>query len=142
MLLEPLLICMVASFVIVNWTPHRDQFLEILHELGPVIYIAFFTLTGASLDLEVLAQTWKIALALFFVRLALSSSALSWAAPLQKNPKSIIKQWMAYVTQAGVGLGLAKEVAANSPNLAWILPPLSLQHRLNQIAGPALSNGD
>ncbi|MBC8334375.1 MAG: cation:proton antiporter [Anaerolineales bacterium] len=69
LLLEPLLICMVASFFVINWTPHRDQMLEILHKTGPTIYILFFTLTGASLALDVLSKTWQIALALFFIRL-------------------------------------------------------------------------
>ena len=140
MLLEPLLICMVASFVIVNWTPHRDQFLEILHELGPVIYIAFFTLTGASLDLEVLAQTWKIALALFFVRLVSIFIGSFLGGTLAKEPKKHNKvSWMAYVTQAGVGLGLAKEVAVEFPefglDFATIIIAVIV---LNQIAGPPL----
>ncbi len=68
-LLEPLLICMIASFFVINWTPHRDQLIKILHDISPPIYIAFFTLTGASLALDVLGKTWQIAVALFLIRL-------------------------------------------------------------------------
>ncbi len=140
MLLEPLLICMVASFVIVNWTPHRDQLEEILHEIDPVIYIAFFTLTGASLDLEVLAQTWKIAVVLFFVRLfSIFIGAFLGGSSAKEPKKHNMVSWMAYVTQAGVGLGLAKEVAVEFPSLGLDFSTIMIAVIvLNQIAGPPL----
>ena len=140
MLLEPLLICMIASFVVINWTPHRDQFLEILHELGPTIYIVFFTLTGASLALDVLAKTWQIALSLFFIRLLSIFIGSFLGGTIAGEPmKNNTVSWMAYVTQAGVGLGLAKEVAVEFPqfglDFATIIIAVIV---LNQIAGPPL----
>ena len=139
-LLEPLLICMIASFFLINWTPHRDQLLEILHNLGPTIYIIFFTLTGASLALDVLAKTWQIALSLFFIRL-LSIFVGSFLGgtiagePMKNNRVS----WMSYVTQAGVGLGLAKEVAVEFPQFGLDFATIIISVIvLNQIAGPPL----
>lgn len=115
-LLEPLLICMIGSFVVTNTTRYRSEFLRILHEIGPTVYVAFFTLTGAALQLDVLAQTWLIALALFVVRLlglviGSFGGGLLAGEPMPHNRIS----WMVYVTQAGVGLGLAKEVAVEFP---------------------------
>ncbi len=139
-LLEPLLICMVASFFVINWTPHRDQLSRTLHDISPPIYILFFTLTGASLALDVLAQTWQIALVLFLVRLFsifLGSFAGGTIAgePFKNNTVS----WMSYITQAGVGLGLAKEVAVEFPqfgiDFATILIAVIV---LSQIIGPPL----
>ncbi len=139
-LLEPLLICMIASFFIINWTPHRDQLIKILHDISPPIYIAFFTLTGASLALDVLGKTWQIAVALFLIRLfsifigSFTGGAIA-GEPFKNNKVS----WMAYVTQAGVGLGLAKEVAVEFPefgiDFATIIIAVIV---LNQIAGPPL----
>ena len=139
-LLEPLLIAMIATFYIINWTPHRDQLMEILEDLSPSIYIAFFTLTGASLALDVLGDVWMIALALFLIRiftifLGSLSGGIIAGEPMQHN----LLSWMAYITQAGVGLGLSKEIAGEFPtfgeNFATLLIAVIV---LNQIAGPPL----
>ena len=140
-LLEPLLICMVASFYVINWTPHRDQMSNILHDISAPIYIAFFTLTGASLALDVLAKTWQIALILFLIRLiSIFIGSFAGGAIARDPMKHNTLGWMAYATQAGVGLGLAKEVAAEFPqfglDFATIIIAVIV---LNQIAGPPLA---
>jgi len=137
-LLEPLLICMVASFLVANYTKYRTEFLKILHNTGPPIYVAFFTLTGASLALDILAETWTIALALFFVRLvaiyigSFSGGALA-GDPMRHNRIN----WMCYVTQAGVALGLAKEAAVEFPDWGTAFATIVIAVVvLNQIVGP------
>ncbi len=139
-LLEPLLIAMIATFYIINWTGHRDQLMEILEDLSPSIYIAFFTLTGAGLALDVLGEVWLIALALFLVRLltiflgSLSGGVIA-GEPMQHN----LVSWMAYITQAGVGLGLSKEIASEFPSLGENFATLLIAVIvLNQIVGPPL----
>ncbi|UCH25899.1 MAG: cation:proton antiporter [Trueperaceae bacterium] len=140
-LLEPLLICMISGMWISNKSSHRTEFLKILQETGPPIYIAFFTLTGASLELNVLTQTWVIALTLFAIRLVgifIGSFAGGVAAgdPMSQNRLG----WMTYVTQAGVGLGLAKEVAVGFPDWGTAFATLIISLIiLNQIIGPPLS---
>lgn len=116
MALEPLLICMIAGFVVTNYSAHRSEFLHLIERVGPPIYLVFFTLTGAGLRLDVFMQLWAIALALFVIRLValfISSflGGLLAGDPAQHNALS----WMTYVTQAGVALGLAKEVAIEFP---------------------------
>ncbi|OEU44652.1 MAG: hypothetical protein BBJ60_10435 [Desulfobacterales bacterium S7086C20] len=135
---EPLLICMVGSLLVSNHTVYRAEFKRILYDVGPPVYIIFFTLTGASLALDILAVTWPIALALFFVRLvgifigSFSGGVLA-SDPMQHNRIS----WMAYVTQAGIGLGLAKQVAVEFPewgvDFATVIVSVIV---LNQIIGP------
>ena len=114
--IEPLLVCMIGSFYVTNFTEYRLEFLKVLAEITPAIYIVFFTLVGAGLALDVLAALWPIALALFGVRVVgiFVSSFVGGVAsgdPMQYNRVS----WMTYLTQAGVGLGLAKEVAVEYP---------------------------
>jgi Trk K+ transport system NAD-binding subunit/Kef-type K+ transport system membrane component KefB len=136
--LEPLLIAMIGSFIVTNYTGYRDEFLKILEEIAPPVYVAFFTLTGASLALDVLAATWQIALILFLVRLVaifVASFAGGTAAgdPARHNYLS----WMAYVTQAGVGLGLATEVAVEFPGWGEEFATLIISVIvLSQIIGP------
>ena len=43
-LLEPLLICIIGSFYITNYSKNRIEFIELLHTISPTIYIVFFTL--------------------------------------------------------------------------------------------------
>lgn len=139
-LLEPLLICMVAGFTVTNFTDHRIEFQRVLDSTGPPIYIVFFTLAGASLALDVLADTWGVALLIFAVRLGaifIGSMAGGIAAgdPMRLNRVA----WMAFVTQAGIGLGLAKEVAVEFPawgnSLATMVISVIV---LNQVVGPPL----
>ncbi len=139
-LLEPLLVCMVASFFVINWTPHRDQMSEILHNMGPAIYIAFFTLTGSSLALDVLAKTWQIALILFLIRLlSIFIGSFAGGSIAGEPMKNNLVSWTAYVTQAGVGLGLAKEVAGEFPEFGLDFSTIIIAVIvLNQIVGPPL----
>ncbi len=139
-LLEPLLICMVAGFLVSNITKFRKEFSKILFDIGPPIYIAFFTLTGASLSLDILLQTWPIAIAIFFTRMVAIGIGSFIGGVLAKNPiKNNSISWMAYITQAGVGLGLAKEVVVEFPEwgsaFATIIISVII---LNQLLGPVL----
>ncbi len=138
--LEPLLICMIGSFVVTNYTPYRDEFLKIMHDIGPPVYIAFFTLTGASLALDILVKTWPIALALFVARLGAIFIGSFSGGVVAGDPMSHNRiGWMSYVTQAGVGLGLAKEVAVEFPEWGAAFATVIISVIvLNQIVGPPL----
>ena len=139
-LLEPLLICMVGSFFVSNYSRYRKEFSQILYEIAPPIYIAFFTLTGASLALDILVQTWHIALILFMVRcLALFVGTFCGGMLAKNSLKENRISWMAYVTQAGVGLGLAKEVIVEFPEFGTPFATIIISIIvLNQIVGPPL----
>ncbi|MCG8614986.1 MAG: cation:proton antiporter [Desulfobacterales bacterium] len=139
-LLEPLLICMIAGFAAGNVPKLRKEFLYLLSRIGPPVYIAFFTLTGASLALDVLAHTWHVALVLFLVRVMaiFTGSFLGGTVaglPVRQNSIS----WMAYITQAGVGLGLAREVVVEFPEWGMSFATIIIAVIfLNQILGPPL----
>lgn len=137
-LVEPLLVSMVASFLVVNFTKHRNEFLNILHDTGPIIYVAFFTLTGAALELDTLIATWGIALALFVARLAgIFGGSFAGGKIAGDPPKFNRLYWMAFLTQAGVGLGLAKDVAVEFPQLGNTFATIAIAVIvINQIIGP------
>ena len=138
--LEPLLVCMIAGFLVANFTKLRAEFGRLLGGVGPAIFIVFFTLTGACLDLKVLATSWGIAVILFFVRLLGIFIGSSGGGMLAGDPWRHSRiNWMAFVTQAGVGLGLAKAAAEMFPQaglpFATIMTAVIV---LNQIVGPPL----
>lgn len=138
--LEPLLICMVGGFLVANFGGFRDEFKKILHDIGPPVYVMFFTLTGASLALDMLAGVWPIALALFLVRLLGISIGSFCGGVLAKDPMRRNRiGWMAYVTQAGIGLGLAKQVAMEFPEWGTDFATMIISVIvINQITGPIL----
>jgi Trk K+ transport system NAD-binding subunit len=139
-LLEPLLICMIGSFIVTNYSPYREDFMHILHDLGPAVYIAFFTLTGASLAVDVLIQTWAIALAIFVIRLvAIFVGSYAGGMTAGDSPKFNRIAWMTYLTQAGVGLGLAKEVAVEFPEWGGTFATIMISVIIfSQLVGPPL----
>lgn len=137
-LLEPLLICMVAGFVVTNFTTYRTSFRRVLDDTSPPVYTLFFTLAGASLALEVLVDTWKIALALFALRVCAIGIGTFLGGTLAGDPARLNRiSWMAFITQAGIGLGLAKEVAREFPEWGGSFATLIISVIvLNQVVGP------
>ncbi len=139
-MVEPLLICMIGGFMVTNYCNCRLEFSKILTDTGPVIYVAFFTLTGAALTLDVLAHTWQIALLLLLVRVATIFAGAFTGGIIAGDPMRHNRiGWMAYITQAGVSLGLAKAIMVEFPD--WGLPlgtVLIAVIVLNQLIGPPL----
>lgn len=136
--LEPLLLCMVAGFYVANYTEHRKEFLQILHDVAPPIYVAFFTLTGASIELDILYSIWHIAIILFGIRLVgIFIGSFTGGVIAGDIARHSQVSWMAYITQAGVGLGLAKNVADSfptwGPSFASMIIAVII---INQLIGP------
>ena len=138
--IEPLLICIIGSFLVTNFTVYRNDFVRIVKELGPYVYIVFFTLTGAMIYLEVVAALWFVTLILFGARLVslflagYLGSSLAADSPLFSRISG-----MPYVTQAGVGVGLATIIATEytawGGEFATVMISVIV---LNQIIGPPL----
>ena len=138
--MEPLLICIVGSFYVTNFSIHRAEYLKVLGDAGPMVFLVFFTLTGASISLEVLANVWDIALILFGVRVGAMIIGSLIGGSLGGDPwKFNIIGWMPYITQAGVGLGLAMVVANTFPEWGQEFSTIIIAVIiLSQIIGPPL----
>lgn len=137
--LEPLLICMIASFFVSNRSENRHEFLSIIEKTSMPIYVIFFTLTGASLNLELLYSIWAIALTIFVARVGgLFVGSFAGGMVAGQGLKVSSRFWMSFITQAGVGLGLAKEVSVSFPEWGDKFATLIISVIvINQILGPA-----
>ncbi len=114
--IEPLLICIIGGFYIVNFSNYRREFNKIIEKVIPIIYIMFFTLTGASLSLNTFSQTLVIALLFFFLRIVVLAIGTFVGGALAKDPLHTRKSsWMPYITQAGISLGLVSIVSQKYP---------------------------
>ncbi|MBT8196922.1 MAG: cation:proton antiporter [Acidimicrobiia bacterium] len=136
--IEPLLISLIAGFFVTNFTRYRDEFDDLLHEVGPVVYVAFFTITGLALKVDLLVSILPVAMVLFIVRaigIGIGSTAGSVAA---REPRRFSRiTWMALITQAGIALGLAREVAVQFPVLGDAFATLVISVVVvNEVLGP------
>ncbi|MFW6140373.1 MAG: cation:proton antiporter [Acidobacteriota bacterium] len=136
--LEPLLICMAAGFTVQNFSKQGENFLERMDRVSLPIYISFFAITGASMNLNVLRTGWMLGLSVFAVRLISIYIGTHVSGRLAKSEPKIYKNiWLCFLTQAGVSLGLLAEVARRFPEIG---PPvqtiLVATIIMNQIIGP------
>lgn len=136
--IEPLLVAMIGGFMVTNFSSHREQFDGILHDVGPAVYVAFFTLTGVTLKLDILLATLPIAMALFGVRMLAIFIGSYVGGRIAGEPQSFQRYaWLGLITQAGIALGLAREVAVEFPVLGDSFATLIISVVvLNEIFGP------
>lgn len=139
-LLEPLLICMVGGFWVTNFSSRRMDIRKLVEQVGPGVYVVFFTLVGASLEILALLELWPLTVIFFFVRLAGLMIGNVIGGSLAGDPKRLNRVgWMAYVTQAGISVGLAKQIAVEFGSLGETLATLLLAVIVvNQIVGPPM----
>ena len=138
LLIEPLLICMVASFWITNRSPYRTELRHLLHQVETPVFVIFFTLIGESLDIGIVLTLLPVTLIIFAVRLLALFVGSYIGGAAAGDPAHFNRiTWMAYITQAGIGLGLAKEVAISFPELGNDFTTLMVAVIvISQLAGP------
>ncbi|MEA3495786.1 MAG: cation:proton antiporter [Bacteroidota bacterium] len=138
--IEPLLSGLVAGFVLTNYSKYRINLQMIIEKASPYVYVAFFTFAGISISIDILIESWIIALVFFFVRIVAVIISTTVGGIINKIPKRhLIVNWSAYITQAGVSFGLIMLIAEKFPSwgseLASILIAVVV---LNQFIGPPL----
>lgn len=135
---EPLLIGLVAGFVVANYTRHAIEFRKLIEDASPTILLCFFTLIGMSFELGVIAHTWSIALVLLLVRmLGIYLGSFIGGTVLGSSSHQPLFLGMTFITQAGVSVGLAKEVAGEFPGWGEEFATLAIAIIiLNQMIGP------
>jgi Kef-type K+ transport system membrane component KefB len=136
--LEPLLICISAGFSVQNFSNCGHIFMEGLERFALPIFVLFFSLAGASLNLDALRMTWPLAAFLVMAR-AIGILGSTWFAGILNNdpPQHRRIAWMAYITQAGVAIGLAQLAQRRFPEIGVYLTTLVLAViTINQVVGP------
>ncbi|MCP5050271.1 MAG: cation:proton antiporter [bacterium] len=138
--IEPLLICMAAGFAVQNFSKHGDVFLERMESVSLPIYIGFFAITGAKINVDVLKSAWVLGLVMVVARTVMIWLGSTISSRLSGDPPTIYKYtWLGFLTQAGVSLGLLAEVVRRFPNDnigISIQTILVAAITLNQIIGP------
>lgn len=137
---EPLLTFLVAGFVVQNLSKQGHKLLHSVEEMGGIVYVIFFATAGAHLDVPLLRQLWKVAVAL-----CVSRAALTWAlgrvASRIANDPPVLKKWAfaPLVSQAGIALGIGSLIAREFPMFGADFRALSVAAvAINEMVGPVL----
>ncbi|MDI6795979.1 MAG: cation:proton antiporter [Desulfatibacillaceae bacterium] len=123
--IEPLLICISAGFWVQNRTQTGQAFMTGLERFALPVFLLFFALAGASLNLAVLDAAWPLVLVIFFARLGGIFGATRLSGRILKEPEIHRKNaWMGHITQAGVTIGLVALLLRQVPEIGLVLAPI------------------
>ena len=138
--LSGLLALMVAGFVIENFSPHGDDVMRAIERHALPVYVVFFTIAGASLNLEALGATLPLAGTLALWRAVLISAGTVLGARVAGAAPVIVRHgWSGFVAQAGVTLGLAIVIEQRFPEIGLTVKTVLLAViAVNQLVGPVL----
>jgi Kef-type K+ transport system membrane component KefB len=138
--LDPLLTFMVAGFLVQNLSKQGPKFVHAIHEMGGIVYVVFFAVAGADLDLPLLRKLWPMAVLLAgsraFFSLLSGKIGSRWA---KDGPVVTRWGWSGLISQAGLALGLAGLVARDFPSFGDGFRALAIATiALNELFGPIL----
>jgi Kef-type K+ transport system membrane component KefB len=137
---HPLMICLVAGFVVENFSPLGDKLIKAIERSSLPIYVVFFAISGASINLDALRSTWYLAL-IFVVWRGLLKFGGSWTGARLSGESAVFRRhgWAGFISQAGVALGMAIIIERTFPEWGDAFKALVLAIiALNQILGPIL----
>lgn len=137
---HPLLICLVAGFLVENFSSQGDKLIQAIEKSSLPVYVIFFTISGASLNLDALRASWLLALIFVIWRGILKFSGTYVGARLAKEESRVQKSsWAGFISQAGVALGMAITIEESFPDWGGEFKALVLAIiAINQIIGPVL----
>lgn len=135
---SPTLICLTAGFVASNFSARGHEFNRAVEHASLPVYVVFFSVAGAKMDLGALVALWPATLALFAARLGANVIASRTAARIAGDPPEVGRYvWMGLVSQAGLSFGLAVMVEQALPAWAPHFQTLALASiLLNELLGP------
>lgn len=137
---ESMLLFISAGFVVANISKQGERLLETVAAGGRVVYVIFFALAGAHLDIRMLARLWPVALTLMLVRIGLTIVSAKLGSRWAKDDDTIRKYgWLPLVSQAGVTIGMAVALTDEFPSFGPKLAALTIAVvGLNEGVGPIL----
>ena len=112
-----LLACMSLSMTFVNNSPFREKIYEPLDRMTPPIYMMFFILSGASLDLTIIRSVGLAGAVYVLGRVIGKQLGAYVGAKISKAPDVVQKYLgLTLIPQEGVSIGLATVAAASFPS--------------------------
>jgi Kef-type K+ transport system membrane component KefB len=110
--LEPLLAFMVAGFFVENYSELGKKLIDGLERSAFPVYVVFFAISGASIDLGALRSMWLLATVLVVTRAAMFYAGVFVASRVTRDLRAYAHSlWSGFLAQAGVTIGIAALIA-------------------------------
>ncbi len=135
--LSSLLFNMTIGLTMVNLDPN-PLFLKSLEEIELPIFILFFALAGASLNLQVLIKNWQVG-AIFVLARAIGKIGGVYLGGKLSGARKTIQNYLglAMLPQAGVAIALALTVQVKFPDISNLITAVVLASvAINELIGP------
>lgn len=117
--LSSLLVCMMIGAVMVNISQQHEVLMEQCDRFTPPLFLLFFVLSGAELNLGVLPQVGLIGILYILLRSVGKWGGTLLGAVCVKADKNVKKYLgLTLLPQAGVAIGMAQMVSIRFPQLA------------------------
>ena len=136
--IEPLLMCLAAGFTVQNFSKYGTVFLKRMDRISLPIYVGFFAVTGASINVDIIKTSWALGVVIVVVRIALVYVGSYLSGLIAHDPPRIYRHtWLGFITQAGVSIGLLSEIARRFPEIGMPIQTILIASiTVNQIVGP------
>jgi len=144
--LEPLLVALVAGFVLANlWPKKSAAMFHATEELSLPVYCLFFAVAGAGIRIDAVLDLWPLALMIVALRAVLLwfSTWLGGKITRLENPARSW-MWTTFTAQAGVSIALVTQISqsfSEADGHAWSTELASLLLAViavHQLLGPPL----
>ncbi len=136
-----LLTCMMLGAVLINLMKNSHRVFNLISDFTPPIYLLFFTIAGASLDLAVLSKVGLLGVGYIIARAAGKIIGARIGAKYVGAEETVVKYLgMSLLTQGGISIGLSMIVAAQLPQFSEsIITIILFSVLVYEIAGPILA---
>jgi Kef-type K+ transport system membrane component KefB len=137
---DSLLTLLVAGFVVQNLPAKTDHLRHAMERSAAPVFVVFFALAGAQIDLVEVVRLWPLVIPIVVVRAAaLAVGTHAGAVWARSEPVIGRYGWLGLVSQAGVAIGLATVVVQVFPEHGTSMRTLFLAVlAVNQVVGPIL----
>lgn len=139
--LSGLLLCMAAGAALVNLSGHAPDVFRLAEGFTPPLFLAFFVLSGAEMNLSILPSVGLAGALYILLRVAGKIGGSYLGALLGKAPV-LVRRWLgpALVPQAGVAIGLSLAATKILPEYGDTIRAVVLSATiLYEVVGPVLA---
>lgn len=136
-----LLVCMMIGAVVVNFSSQQQAIMEQTDRFTPPVFLLFFVLSGADLDVAVLPSVGLLGVAYIVIRSFGKWFGAMLGATVEKSDHNIRKYLgFALLPQAGVAIGMARIVSAQFPQFGAQINAIVLAATLiYELLGPVIT---
>lgn len=116
--LSSLLLCMFMGATLINLCPDGADILDIADTVTPPIFLMFFVISGAELNLFILPKIGLLGVAYILARVAGKIGGASLGAVIARS-KTTVRKYIGFtlIPQAGVAIGLSLMAAKVLPDI-------------------------